>query len=167
MTYFLVTQLRFTRGEFRRSIEGLSAEDAIKHLQPMNCISWIIGHLANQENQYWVYLAQGKQLAPTLRQMVATGQPASTPPLDEMLSIWQAVTTEADTYLDKLDPGLMETFFEHDGKRSPENIGTLLLRNIYHYWYHTGEISSIRQMLGHKNLPEFVGDMKPVMYHQG
>jgi hypothetical protein len=35
----------------------------------------------------------------------------------------------------------------------------LLLRTIYHYWYHTGENMGIRQGLGHTNLPEFVGDI--------
>ena len=30
----------------------------------------------------------------------------------------------------------------------------------YHYWYHTGEIQAIRQMLGHSNLPEYVGDIE-------
>jgi len=39
-----------------------------------------------------------------------------------------------------------------------------LMRNLYHYWYHMGEIGSIRQLLGHKDVPEFVGDMTLVMY---
>jgi hypothetical protein len=33
----------------------------------------------------------------------------------------------------------------------------MLRRVTYHYWYHTGESQAIRQLLGHKNLPEFVG----------
>lgn len=33
--------------------------------------------------------------------------------------------------------------------------GTLLVRNIFHTWCHLGEISSIRQILGHRP-PEFV-----------
>ena len=37
--------------------------------------------------------------------------------------------------------------------------GSLMQRVIYHYWYHTGEIMSIRQLLGHANLPEFVGNI--------
>ena len=37
--------------------------------------------------------------------------------------------------------------------------GSLMLRVIYHYWYHIGEIMAIRQQLGHQNLPEFVGDI--------
>ena len=35
--------------------------------------------------------------------------------------------------------------------------GNLLQRTIYHYWFHTGENMAIRQMLGHKRLPQFVG----------
>ena len=29
----------------------------------------------------------------------------------------------------------------------------------YHYWFHTGEILAIRQVLGHARLPEFVGNI--------
>ena len=32
-------------------------------------------------------------------------------------------------------------------------------RVIYHYWYHTGENLAIRQLLGHTDLPEFVGNI--------
>jgi hypothetical protein len=28
-----------------------------------------------------------------------------------------------------------------------------------HYWFHMGESQAIRQMLGHTNLPQFVGDI--------
>ena len=35
-----------------------------------------------------------------------------------------------------------------------------LRRVTYHYWYHTGEIQAIRQMLGQQNLPEYVGDIE-------
>ena len=35
----------------------------------------------------------------------------------------------------------------------------MLLRNVYHYWFHTGEAHAVRQSLGHQGLPEFVGDM--------
>ena len=42
---------------------------------------------------------------------------------------------------------------------SPESIGTMLLRMIGHYWFHTGEAQAVRQLLGHRNLPDFVGDI--------
>ena len=78
----LVTQLHFARSEFARCLEGVSAADACRRLEPMNCISWIIGHLANQEHRYWVMAAQERDLAPGLNDLVGYGKPASTPPLD-------------------------------------------------------------------------------------
>jgi hypothetical protein len=52
-THPLVTQLRFARSEFRRCLDGVSPEDAARRLGPLNCISWIVGHLANQEHFLW------------------------------------------------------------------------------------------------------------------
>jgi hypothetical protein len=46
-----------------------------------------------------------------------------------------------------------------------ESIGTMLLRNIYHYWYHTGEAHAIRDTLHHGALPQFVGDMTQGIYY--
>ena len=37
-----------------------------------------------------------------------------------------------------------------------EVLGTLIVRNIFHCWSHIGEISAIRQMLGHPHPPQFV-----------
>ena len=165
-THPLVNQLRFARRELIRCLEGVSQDDAIRRLEPMNCISWIVGHLANQESTYWLRLAQGKTLIPDLHKLVGTGGPASTPPFNEMWSAWRTITSAADEYLDTLTPGIMTGHFEWKGKPRQETIGTLLLRNIYHYWYHIGEASAIRQMLGHQNLPEFIGDMTDAAYQK-
>jgi hypothetical protein len=157
--YPLVTQLRFARSEFVRCLQGVNEEEAMRRFMPMNCISWMVGHLANQENRYWVRLGQGLDLFPGLNARVGYGKPASTPSLAEMWSTWQAVTGQADHYLDTLTPELTQTYFLRDGKPVDESVGQLLLRNTYHYWYHIGEASAVRQMLGHKDLPDFVGDM--------
>jgi len=65
----------------------------------MNCISWIVGHLANQEQAYWVLLAQERTVVPGLNDLAGTGKPASTPPLDEMWAAWHTITQTADRYL--------------------------------------------------------------------
>lgn len=162
--HLLVSQLHFARGEFVRSLEGVSEEAAIRRIMPMNCISWMVGHLANQEHRYWVILAQQREVAPGLYELVGYGKPASTPPLKDMWAAWHIVTAEADKYLTTLTPAILQTYLLRDGKPVDESIGTLLMRNIYHYWYHTGEASAVRQMLGHTNLPEFVGDMDKAHY---
>ena len=164
MTHRLVTQLRFARSEFLRALQGLSEDDGCRRLEPMNSISWIIGHLAHQENQYWVLWAQGKELVPELGQRVGWGQPPSCPPLDEMWGVWRTITRTADVYLSSLTAEVLQTHLERVGGRREESVGTMLLRNTYHYWFHLGEAHAVRQMLGHGELPQFVGDMSDAVY---
>ena len=160
----LVTQLRFARGEFVRALDGVSAEEGLRRIGPMNCISWIVGHLANQENIYWGLFPTGRDLAPALKDLVGFGQPASAPPLDDMWQTWHLVTIAADEFLDTLTAEKLLTHLEWKGQPRPESIGTMLLRNIYHYWYHLGEAHAIRQQLGHPDLLQFVGDMSAALY---
>jgi hypothetical protein len=160
----LVTQLRFARSEFVRCLDGVSPEDAVRRILPMNCLSWSVGHLAVQEQAYWVLLAQGRMVVPGLHNLVGFGKPASTPPLAEMWSAWHSITQAADEYLDTLAAAALATHLVYKGEQRIESIGTLLYRNIYHYWYHLGEAHAIRDMLGHPNLPDFVGDMSLALY---
>jgi hypothetical protein len=95
---------------------------------------------------------------------VGYGKPASTPLLSEMWDTWHIVTAAADRYLDTLTPELLQTHFEREGKPVPESVGTMLFRNIGHYWFHLGEAHAIRQMLGHRDLPQFVGDLSQAVY---
>jgi len=159
-----VTQLRFARSEFVRGLDGVTPADAVRRVMPMNSLGWMVGHLANQEHRFWVTAAQGRVVAPDLHARVGNSTPASTPPLDEMWAVWGAVTGAADGYLDSLTTPRMQAFLERDGRPLAETIGTLLSRTIYHYWFHTGEVAAVRQLLGHVNLPQFVGDMTEAAY---
>lgn len=159
MPHPLVLQLRFARSEFQRALEGLTDDDARRRIMPMNCISWNIGHLAWQEQRYCLWRSQGLMPLPHINEQFAYGAPASTPPLEEMWAAWHNTTRAADRWLDTLTT---EKLLEHviiDGQISDLIFGSLLQRLIYHYWYHTGENMAIRQMLGHGDLPEFVGNI--------
>ena len=134
MIHPLVDQLRFTRSEWLRALDGVSNEEARRRFEPMNCISWIIGHLAAQENSYWVLWAQDKELWPHLNELVGWGKPPSRPPLDEMWQAWREITHAADAFLDTLTPHMLPTHIEWKGKPLRESIGTMLQRNIYQYW---------------------------------
>ena len=160
MTHPLIDQFRFTRSEWLRGLEGVSETDATHHLGPMNCISWIVGHLAWHEQRYWLELAQGQLLFPQLNEIYAYGAPMSTPALNEMLDIWRTVTQAADAYLDTLTTEVLQRDLLRNGQSVGQNIGSALRRITYHYWFHIGEIQAIRQMLGHTHLPEYVGDIE-------
>ena len=164
MPHPLVTQLWFARSEFVRCLNGVSEADGVRRLEPMNCISWSVGHLAHQEQTYWVLLAQGRVLYPELVKLVGWGYPATTPSLAEMWEMWRAITAAADEYLDTVTQEILLTHLEGEDGPVRENVGTMLLRNMYHYWFHLGEAHAVRQMLGHGALPQFVGNMSKALY---
>jgi hypothetical protein len=155
----LVLQLQFTRKEFKRGLKGLSEEDATRRLMPMNCISWNVGHLAWQEQRYFLYYGQGQLLYPEIQEAFAYGAPASTPNLRDTLGYWRNITQAVDPWLESLTTEKLLSQAINEGKPLQRIYGNLLQRTIYHYWYHTGENMAIRQMLGHTNLPEFVGNI--------
>lgn len=157
MPYPLVSQLRFTRREFLRAIKGVTEAEARKRFRPMNCLSWNVGHLAWQEQRYFLYNAQGQMPWPDINQRFAVGAPASTPALTDVLTAWKAITVAADPWLDSLTSAKLEQAVLSKGKPTARIYGNLLQRVIYHYWYHMGENMAIRQRLGHNHLPQFVG----------
>ncbi|MFN2236952.1 MAG: DinB family protein [Anaerolineales bacterium] len=187
MAHPLVTQLRFARSEFVRCLEGISDEDARHRIMPMNCISWMIGHMAAHEQYHLVFFSGKKVPHPQLNKLVGFGQPATTPPLDDMWKTWHDITAVADSFLDTLTTEDMQIHSEQEIKqdtkaledsqfwipskeeleralaqksvREGENNGTKILRITYHYFFHTGEAHAVRQQLGHPDLPFFVGAM--------
>lgn len=188
MAHPLVTQLRFARSEFVRCLSGISDEDSRIRLLPMNCISWMVGHLAAQEQDYFIFFPEGKVPHPQLNISHGFGQPATTPPLAEMWQIWQEIVRAADPFLDTVTGDQLGTYLEQDTRavkeslfvygqaneklvakgsvRSGENIGTRILRVTYHYFFHTGEAHAIRQQLGHSDLPYFVGEMPDNLFQE-
>lgn len=76
-----------------------------------------------------------------------------------MRATWQAVTGAADQWLEQLTTdGLLKVYTTRNGAWST-SYGNLLQRVIYHYWYHIGEVMAMRQQLGHRDLPDFVGNI--------
>jgi hypothetical protein len=159
MTHPLVDQLRFTRSEYLRGLEGLSEADATRRLPPLNCISWNVGHLAWQEQLCFLYGGQKKILLPDLNTDYAYGAAACTPGLGTVLTAWRTIAAAVDPWLDSLVPADFLKILDRGKDFGKYMLGNLLQRVIYHYWYHNGENLAIRQALGHTNLPQFVGDI--------
>jgi len=159
MTHPLVEQLRFARSELRRGLEGVTDEEAQQRFLPMNCIAWNVGHLAWQEQRYWLQRAQDQLPRRDINETFAYGAPASTPLLTDIWKAWREITEAADSWLDGVTTEMLASNVMLGGKPSKYLYGSLLQRTTYHYWYHIGENAAIRQNLGHTGLPDFVGDI--------
>ncbi len=156
MTHPLVTQLEFTRREFVRVMEGVSAEEGERVIPPFNSLSFVVAHMAFHEHTMFVLLGQGVDLGLDV-QVAHSGTDASVPSWNDMWTQWQQITDQADSYLQRLAQENLHVRLRQGDREVPEVLGHTLLRVIYHYWFHLGEAHAIRQVLGHKDIPEFVG----------
>jgi hypothetical protein len=128
----------------------------------MNCISWTVGHLAWQEQRYFLQRAQDKLIFPELNTTYAYGAPMSTPSLSDTMRLWHQVIEASAAFLESLTTGSLQSELLLEGKPVGQSVGSALRRMTYHYWYHIGEIQAVRQMLGHASLPEYVGDLETI-----
>ena len=155
----LVQQLRFARSEFLHGVNGVSDEDASVRLEPMNCLAWNVGHLASQEQAYFLAFAQGREPLPDITRAYRSGAPGTAPLLSDTLAAWSTITAAADPWLDTVTTAVLLEHPVRSGKPMSATFGNLLLRATYHYWYHCGENQAIRQQLGHTGLRQFVGNI--------
>jgi hypothetical protein len=153
----VVEQLRFARSEWLRGLRGLTEADGAKHFGQMNSVGWIVGHLTWQEQRYLLHRPQGLMPRPDIQAEFATGAPMTTPSLRETLAAWRSITKQTDAVLDTLTTRKLLVDLPLDGKRTGQSQGSAIRRMTYHYWFHIGEIQAIRQMLGQKGLPIYVG----------
>ncbi len=153
---------RFTLEEFERGLEGLSDEDAqIRMKKPdgteMNAVSWTIGHIAS----YWLFAYALMTQEPLPHQgdrlFVGAAADPTPPPLADMRAMFADAKTRTEAWLPGIDDQLLSAKRDF-GPRADENLGTQLMRGVLHTWFHTGEINTIRQMLGHREI-RFVGPM--------
>jgi DinB family protein len=160
MAHLLVDQLRFTRSEWQRALRGVTEADAARHFGQMNSIGWIVGHLAWHEQRICLQRPSGRVLFPAINDEFFSGAPMTTPSLKAMRAAWNKITKETESFLDSLETKDLMADLPRDGKPTGQTLGDAIRRMTFHYWFHIGEILAIRQMLGGKRLPEYVGNLE-------
>jgi len=138
--------------EFRRGLEGLSAEESSIRVSKadgttMNAIAWSVQHIARH---WW-----------NAKQAATGATAASVPPAssDGTPPAWQDALAHFDVATSDLawiDVTNDEQFLAIPAFSQRESTGTFLGRAIFHTWFHIGEINAVRQMLGHDEIM-FVG----------
>ena len=163
----VVAMLLVTRREFRRALRGIPEREAMVRVGGMNSVSWIVAHVAWQEDLFWRHLAQGLPSNARLAK-AQTGASPSVPDFQQALAHWREVTRATEAYLRNLSVDALATHGEAPelGSENPlgeENLGTLVVRCLMHYWSHIGEISAIRSLVSIAG-PEFVGSLRDCRY---
>lgn len=160
MAHPRVDQLRFARAEWLRGLAGLSEADGAVRVEPMNSISWMVGHMAWHERECWFRRTRGLEIEPIL-DAFASGRARSVPSLADMQAAWERVVAGSDHFLEGLTTADLAARPAHDRRPDPPIVGSQVQYVTYHYWSHIGEVSAVRQLLGHPGLAEYVGDFPP------
>ena len=139
----------FAVREFKRGLEGLTAEEAlVRHDKPdgtqMNAISWTVRHIAH----HWQNAGRAARGEALERQM----GDVTPPPYDEALALLDETTRDLGWVSEVGDEAMSRRPPELRG----ESVGTFLARAVMHTWFHIGEINAARQLLGHGEI-RFVG----------
>ncbi len=139
-----------TVSEFRRGLEGLTAEEAlVRHPKAdgtaMNAASWIVAHIADHWANAQAF-ALGREAG-----ILGPSRDGTAPPFEDALARLEAATSDLGWIAAAGDVRMSRP---HEGR--DYTAGTFLMRAVMHTWFHCGEINAIRQLLGHPEIA-FVG----------
>ena len=152
----------FALSEFQRGLEGLTEEEVQTRTAKadgtqMNAISWIVGHIASHWLSVAAYATQGEPPTAMRERFLGRNADPTPPSLSGALQLLGNARA-ATEWTSTADDALLSTTCRDSPVSRQGNVGTALMRAILHTWFHAGEINSVRQMLGHAEIP-FVGTM--------
>lgn len=116
----------------------------------LNAGSWIVAHVAQQQEAYWCTGAQGLEPDEWLAGLdVGFGSEPSVPDYAESLAAFGRVRARAIPYLRSLRDGDLDSIMESSrGSGGAPTVGDLLVRSVGHLFVHTGELATIASLVG-------------------
>lgn len=159
--HHLVRYLQHARRELRRAVDGMSVADLERRVGGINSVAWMVGHLAWQEQAYWL-TSRGEPVLADL-DAFGRGRPETPPAFDPLFTVWARVTAAADGWLAGLVDDELRSHLQGRRLFEQENIGTLLTRTSSHYYLHIGQITAVRRLLDDR-VPPFVGTQSGAEY---
>lgn len=140
--------------ELERVAEALPTPGRGRPIGRLNAGSWIVAHVAQQQDAYWCTGAQGLEPDAWLADHeVGFGSGPSVPDYHEALAALGRVRARAIPYLRSLrDENLEAVMQPAQGSRRAQTVGDMLVRAIGHVFVHTGELATVASLVGAPDL---------------
>jgi hypothetical protein len=161
VAHHLVRYLQHARRELRRAVDGMTVPDLERRVGGINSVAWMVGHLAAQEQRFWLTSRGEPELADL--DAYGRGRPDAPPAFEALFAAWERITVAADGWLVGLSGQDLLTHLPGRQLFEQENIGTLLTRTSGHYYLHIGQITAVRRLLDDP-VPSFVGSQAGAEY---
>ncbi|CAN5708296.1 hypothetical protein BH23DEI1_BH23DEI1_08520 [soil metagenome] len=155
MAQLIARILLSARTDLLRALDGLDDAHGALRLGGLNEPAWIVAHLAEQEQRYWLRAFRAAAVAPELDHY-RRGRPERVMPLSQAVDTWLRVAAATESrLLDLVEPELARG--APDPSAGPtETVGVMCLRVFGHYYLHLGQLTAFRRWLG-LPVPTFVG----------
>ena len=120
----------------------------------LNAGSWVVAHVAQQQESYWCTGAQGLEPDAWLAGLdVGFGSEPSVPDYREALEAFARIRARAIPYLRSLRDDDLDAVMEpSDGSGRAQTVGDLVVRAVGHVFVHTGELATIASLVGAPDL---------------
>ena len=139
--------------ELERAAGALPTPGQGRAIGRLNAGSWIVAHVAQQQEAYWCTRAQGLEPDEWLAGIeVGFGSEPSVPDYRESLAAFARIRAASIPYLRSLRDEDLDAVMERAGSRRDETIGDLLVRSVGHLFVHTGELATIASLVGAPDL---------------
>jgi hypothetical protein len=141
--------------DFDHATDGLSALDAEARHNGLSSVAWTAGHLGQQIDSWFNVRFGGGTPHPLLGQAAfRTGSSGKAPAWVEVQAAVSEVRQMAHAFLDGLAPEDMERVVVYTGgikylRATGLKQSYALMRTAAHHFLHTGEVLTLRSMLGH------------------
>ena len=148
----IIYQYKITNNQVLNYINDINDSESKTVFEPLNCISWTIGHLARYNNLAFASRSRGVKVPDKFRDF-ENGSPHSQKDLIYVKGLWLETLNATEKFLDSLEEKDLKKVPDNESyielnKKEEENLGTFMTRRIFHSWNHLGEIASVRQLLG-------------------
>ena len=133
--------------ELERVAAALPTPGQGRALGRLNAGSWVVAHVAQQQDAYWCTGAQGLEADTWLAgHEVGFGSEPSVPDYAEALETFGRVRARAIPYLRSLRDDDLDAVAP--GAGGGQTVGDLLVRSVGHVFAHTGELAAIASLVG-------------------
>jgi hypothetical protein len=138
------------------AVEGLSASEAEKQEQGLSRVAWTVGHVGQQVDSWFNVRFAGHAPHPLLSlALFHTGASGESPSWLEVCQATDEVRRNARAFLETVGPGDLDRTVPYSGgieylRPAGLKLSYALMRTATHHFEHTGEVLTVRSLLGHE-----------------
>jgi len=131
--------------------EGLSHEDSLRQTPHVNCLNWVLGHLAEGRDQVLSLLGEPPALGAEGERYrresdPVAGEEPGVVPLERLLAALQEGQERMEAALSALSEETLAEEREGGGRKL--SLGSRLIFAYFHDTYHTGQTELLRALAG-------------------